>query len=65
MSPHSPVWTLSTQQVCEALSTSEKGLQVTMVTGDYGLTAQAIARELGIVPNDQILTRQLLCHLLK
>jgi P-type Ca2+ transporter type 2C len=36
----------------------EAGIRPVMITGDHPLTAQAIARELGIVPNDQILTGQ-------
>jgi P-type Ca2+ transporter type 2C len=40
------------------LTCQEAGIRPVMITGDHPLTAQAIARELGIVPNDQILTGQ-------
>lgn len=41
----------------------EAGIRPVMITGDHPLTAQAIARELGIVPNDRILTGQELSNL--
>ena len=41
----------------------DAGIRPVMITGDHPLTAQAIARELGIVPNDHILTGQELSHL--
>jgi P-type Ca2+ transporter type 2C len=40
------------------LTCQEAGIRPVMITGDHPLTAQAIARELGIVPNDRILTGQ-------
>jgi P-type Ca2+ transporter type 2C len=40
------------------LMCQEAGIRPVMITGDHPLTAQAIARELGIVPNDRILTGQ-------
>ncbi|CAN1213512.1 cation-translocating P-type ATPase [Tumidithrix helvetica PCC 7403] len=43
----------------------EAGIRPVMITGDHSLTAQAIARELGIVPNDSILTGQELSNLSK
>lgn len=40
------------------LMCQEAGIRPVMITGDNPLTAQSIARELGIVPNDRILTGQ-------
>ena len=40
------------------LMCQEAGIRPVMITGDHPLTAQAIARELAIVPNDRILTGQ-------
>jgi P-type Ca2+ transporter type 2C len=40
------------------LTCQEADIRPVMITGDHPLTAQAIARELGIVPNDRILTGQ-------
>ncbi len=40
------------------LMCQEAGIRPVMITGDHPLTAQSIARELGIVPNDRILTGQ-------
>jgi len=45
------------------LMCQEAGIRPVMITGDHPLTAQAIARELGIVPNDRILTGQELSQL--
>ncbi|HIK16438.1 MAG TPA: cation-translocating P-type ATPase [Leptolyngbyaceae cyanobacterium M33_DOE_097] len=47
------------------LMCQEAGIRPVMITGDHPLTAQAIARELGIVPNDHILTGQELSRLSK
>jgi Ca2+-transporting ATPase len=41
----------------------DAGIRPVMITGDHPLTAQAIARELGIVPNAPILTGQALAAL--
>ncbi len=41
----------------------QAGIRPVMITGDHPLTAQFIARELGIVPNDRILTGQALSQL--
>jgi Ca2+-transporting ATPase len=44
-------------EVKEAILTcQDAGIRTVMITGDNPLTAQSIARELGIVPNDRILT---------
>ena len=44
-------------EVKEAILTcQDAGIWPVMITGDNPLTAQSIARELGIVPNDRILT---------
>lgn len=41
-------------EVKEAISQCHTaGIKVTMVTGDYGLTAEAIARKIGLVGNDE------------
>ena len=46
-------------EVKEAILTcQDAGIRPVMITGDNALTAQSIARELGIVPNDRILTGQ-------
>jgi len=45
------------------LMCQDAGIRPVMITGDHPLTAQAIARELGIVPNDSILTGQALSQL--
>jgi P-type Ca2+ transporter type 2C len=45
------------------LMCQEAGIRPVMITGDHPLTAQFIARELGIVPNDRILTGQALSQL--
>jgi P-type Ca2+ transporter type 2C len=45
------------------LTCQEAGIRPVMITGDHPLTAQAIARQLGIVPNDQILTGQAISQL--
>jgi P-type Ca2+ transporter type 2C len=45
------------------LTCQEAGIRPVMITGDHPLTAQSIARELGIVPNDRILTGQALAQL--
>jgi P-type Ca2+ transporter type 2C len=34
----------------------EAGIRVVMVTGDYPVTAQAIARQIGLTPADQVIT---------
>lgn len=45
------------------LMCQEAGIRPVMITGDHPLTAQSIARALGIVPNDRILTGQALAQL--
>ena len=45
------------------LMCQDAGIRPVMITGDHPLTAQAIARELGIVPNDPILTGKTLSDL--
>ncbi len=47
------------------LKCQEAGIQPVMITGDHPLTAQAIARALGIVPDDRILTGQAISQLSK
>ncbi len=45
------------------LMCQDAGIRPVMITGDHPLTAQAIARELGIVPNDPILTGKALSEM--
>ena len=45
------------------LMCQDAGIRPVMITGDHPLTAQAIARELGIVPNEPILTGNALADL--
>ncbi|WP_017301653.1 cation-translocating P-type ATPase [Nodosilinea nodulosa] len=45
------------------LMCQDAGIRPVMITGDHHLTAQAIARELGIVPNDPMLTGNALSEL--
>jgi P-type Ca2+ transporter type 2C len=45
------------------LMCQDAGIRTVMITGDHPLTAQSIARELGIVPNDRILIGQELSQL--
>jgi len=45
------------------LMCQDAGIRPVMITGDHPLTAQSIARDLGIIPNDRILTGQSLSQL--
>jgi Ca2+-transporting ATPase len=52
-------------EVAEAIAKCHKaGIQITMVTGDYGLTAEAIARRIGLVDdNVRVVTGEDMGHL--
>jgi FAD/FMN-containing dehydrogenase len=75
---HQPLWTLPVETVYPSLDTEPSGLteveaiaachragiKVTMVTGDYGLTAAAIAGNIGLVSDRaKVLTGEDLGHL--
>ncbi|MEA5502605.1 cation-transporting P-type ATPase [Halotia wernerae UHCC 0503] len=53
------------QEVTEAIAQCHQaGIQVTMVTGDYGLTAEAIARKIGLINGKaRVITGEQLKHL--
>ncbi len=52
-------------EVAEAIAQCHQaGIQVTMVTGDYGLTAEAIARQIGLVTHEaRVVTGEAMGHL--